>query len=120
MFDEHDPLLARLRPIALAMPEAEERVSHGRPWFHHAAGPGFAVYGCGAAGALTEPRPHALLVHVDEEERPARRQDPRFFVPPYIGGRGWLGLDLDDVDWTEVAELVDASWRFAAPRRLLR
>ena len=47
-------------------------------------------------------------------------QDPRFFVPAYLGPKGWLGMDLDDgSDWAEVAELLDASWRRAAPKRLL-
>lgn len=120
MFYEGDPLLARLRPIALAMPESEERISHGRPWFFHAGGAGFAVYGSGTKGLQKVMHPRALVVHVDADEYPARTQDPRFFVPAYLGPKGWLGLDLQDADWTEVAELVDASWRFAAPARLLR
>jgi hypothetical protein len=119
MFDADDPLLARLRTIALALPEAEERVSHGRPWFALAGGTAFAVYGGGTRGPDKVMHPHALLVHVDDDERPAREQDPRFFVPAYLGPKGWLGLDLDDVDWEEVGELVDASWRHAAPKRLL-
>lgn len=119
MFEEDDPLLVRLRPVALALPEAEERVSHGRPWFHHAGGTAFAVYGSGTKGPEKVMHPHALVVHVDDDERPARLQDDRFFVPAYLGPKGWLGLDLDDADWVEVAELVDASWRRHAPRRLL-
>lgn len=119
MFEEGDPLLGRLRAVALALPEAEERVSHGRPWFFHAGGPGFLVYGSGTRGPQTVPHPRAAVVHVDDDERPARVQDPRFFVPAYLDPRGWLGIDLDDVDWAEVSELVDASWRHAAPRRLL-
>jgi hypothetical protein len=44
----------------------------------------------------------------------------RFFVPPYLGHRGWVGLRLDRtrVDWTEVRELMIDAYRLAAPRRL--
>jgi predicted DNA-binding protein (MmcQ/YjbR family) len=48
--------------------------------------------------------------------------DPvRFFMPAYLGPKGWVGfrLDLDDVDWEEVAELVDQSYRLVAPRSLV-
>jgi hypothetical protein len=65
---------------------------------------------------------HGLLVHVDDDERPARVADPRFFVPAYVGPKGWLGIDVDapGTDWTEIAELIDASFRWIAPARLVR
>ena len=121
MFDEDDPLLERVRRIALALPETEERISHGRPWFHVVDRPGFAVYGSGTKGPEKVMHPHSVVVHVDDDERPARLQDPRFFVPAYLGPKGWLGLDVDarGTDWDEVAELLDASWRHSAPKRLL-
>jgi hypothetical protein len=119
MFEADDPLLGRLRALALRLPEAEERVSHGRPWFHLAGRTAFAVYGSGTRGPDPVMHPHGLVVHVDDDERQARVQDPRFFVPAYLGPKGWLGIDLDDVDWAEVEELLDASWRHAAPKRLL-
>lgn len=119
-FDADDPLLTRLRAIALALPEAQERVSHGRPWFFVADRPGFAIYGGGTKGPEKVMHPHALLVHIDTDEHPARMQDPRFFVPAYLGAKGWLGIDLDpqDTDWQEIAELVEASWAHSAPARL--
>jgi len=119
MFEADDPLLARVRALALALPEAEERISHGRPWF--CVGTGFAIYGSGTKGPEKVMHPHSVVIHVDDDERPARLQDPRFFVPAYLGPRGWLGIDVDDpdTDWDEVAELLDASWRHIAPRRLL-
>ena len=48
-------------------------------------------------------------------------QEPdRFFVPPYVGPRGWVGLRLDvDLDWDEVAGVAEQSWRITAPRRLV-
>jgi predicted DNA-binding protein (MmcQ/YjbR family) len=47
--------------------------------------------------------------------------DPeRFFVPPYVGGRGWLGVYLDvPVDWDEIAEIVEDAYRTVAPKRLV-
>jgi hypothetical protein len=44
----------------------------------------------------------------------------RFFRPPYVGGRGWIGVRLDgDVDWTEIAELCQDAYRAVAPARLV-
>ena len=44
----------------------------------------------------------------------------RFFVPPYVGQRGWLGVFLDvEVDWDEIAELIDAAYRVVAPKTLV-
>ncbi|GAY15113.1 MmcQ/YjbR family DNA-binding protein [Mycobacterium sp. shizuoka-1] len=122
MFDDADPVLARVRAIALAFPEATEKISHGRPTF--SAPKMFAVYGGSRknpSGPMTR-YDHALLVKVDDSERRALEQDPRFFFPAYLGPFGWLGLDFDaaDVDWGEVTELVDASFRLQAPARLVR
>jgi len=120
MFDDDDPALARVRALALAFPGAEERIAHGRPWFF--AGQAFAVYGGGTKGPDHVRHDHGLLVHVDDDERPARIADPRFFVPAYVGPKGWLGVDVDrpDTDWTEIDELLDASFRWIAPARLVR
>lgn len=122
MFDAGDPHLARVRDIALGFPEAVEKVSHGRPTF--CAPKMFAVYGGSRRnpdGPMTR-HPRALLVKVDDSEREALAQDPRFFHPAYLGPFGWLGLDFDAaaVDWEEVGELVDASFRLQAAARLVR
>lgn len=122
MFDDADPILAKVRKIALALPEAIEKISHGRPTF--SAPKMFAIYGGSRknpAGPHTR-YDHALLIKVDDSERQALQQDPRFFYPAYLGPYGWLGLDFDaaKVDWDEVAELVDASFRLQAPARLIR
>ncbi|HEV7622498.1 MAG TPA: MmcQ/YjbR family DNA-binding protein [Amnibacterium sp.] len=86
------------------------------------AGQAFAVFGGGTKGPDHVRHDRALLVHVDDDERPARLPDPRFFVPAYVGPKGWLGIDVDspDTDWTEVAELLDASFRWVAPAHLVR
>ncbi|MEE6272300.1 MmcQ/YjbR family DNA-binding protein [Georgenia wangjunii] len=121
MFDDGDPYLRRLRPIALAFPDAEELISHGRPCFR--ARKLFAVYGSSTKGSATTRTdyPHGLLVLPAEEERRAVEADPRTFLPAYLGAYGWVGLDLaaggagpDGVDWAEVAELLDDSYRQVA------
>ncbi|MGP4053531.1 MmcQ/YjbR family DNA-binding protein [Mycobacterium sp. 4D054] len=123
MFGEDDMGLAEVRDIALGFPEAFEKVSWGRPVF--CAPKMFTVYGGSVKGAakgeFTE-HPHSVLVKVDDSDRKALEQDRRFFLPAYLGPFGWLGLDLTaaKVDWTEVAELVDASFRMAASKKLVR
>jgi predicted DNA-binding protein (MmcQ/YjbR family) len=63
-----------------------------------------------------------VLVKADDSDRKALEQDRRFFFPAYMGPYGWLGLDLTaaKVDWDEVKELVDASYRLVAPRKALK
>lgn len=116
MFDDDDPGLAELRAIALAYPGAHEKVSHGRPGFFVTKM--FAMYG----GSTKETGPmvpidHCVLVKVDPSDRAALLADERFFHPAYVGVAGWLGLDFTRrrVDWDEVTELVDASYRLVAP-----
>lgn len=100
------------------MPEATERVSHGEPtWFvrgkkqfvtyadhHHDDRLGFW---CAAPPGAQE----AYLA-----------SDPvRYFRPPYVGHRGWLGVYLDvAVDWSEVAEIVEDAYRMVAPKTLIK
>jgi hypothetical protein len=120
MFDEDDPLLARLRSTCLALPEVEERISHGRPTWRVAKQ--FAQYGGGERTAEGHVRhDHALLFIPDPGDVGALDQDARFFYPAYVGPYGWRAVDLDrdDVGWDEVAELVDASYRQVANRRQL-
>jgi hypothetical protein len=110
--------LKRVRAICLALPETNERPSHGSPAFfvrdrktlamfldnHH--GDGRLAIWCPAP-----PGAQAELV----------RQEPgRFFVPPYVGHRGWLGVRLDvDVDWDEVTGIVEDAYRLVAPKTLV-
>lgn len=120
MFDDADPVLRRVRQIALALPEAAEKISHGQPAFYTQKV--FCYYG-GPEKIDGEWMRHneAILVLPDPDDEPALRQDSRFWTPGYLGPSGWLGLDIDDgTDWTEIAELIDASFRVTAPRRLVR
>ena len=103
--------LDRLRAICLALPEAEERETWALPTFRvrekifaMAPGGGTEVW-CKAP-----PGSQAVLVGAD----PAR-----FFAPPYMGPKGWIGIRLTGrPDWMEVAQLVRRSYRLVAPRRL--
>jgi hypothetical protein len=113
MYADDDPHLADVRRVCLALPEAVEIESWGRPTFRAGAkGKMFAVFG--GEGLLFKPE--------GEEERAALRADPRFFVPAYYGPSGWLGLDLAAAtpDWGEVGELVAGSYRQVALKRLIR
>jgi predicted DNA-binding protein (MmcQ/YjbR family) len=118
MFDD-DPVLSRVRELAAALPGADDKVSHGRPAFFTKKV--FAYYGGSLKvdGAWVQ-HPQAVIVLPDGDDRVALLEDPRSFVPAYLGPSGWIGVDLDGVvDWTEVAELLDASYRLTAPKGLV-
>ena len=106
--------LDRLREICLALPEAEERETWELPTFR------------------VRDRIYAMYVE-DEDDRPGIwakappgnqthlvEADPdRFFVPPYVGHKGWIGVHLDcRVKWAEIAGLVKRSYCMTAPKRL--
>ncbi|WP_026373915.1 MmcQ/YjbR family DNA-binding protein [Agrococcus lahaulensis] len=118
MFDDDDPVLARLRAIALALPSAQEKVSHGRPAFFTRKV--FAYFGGSTreeyAAGLDPPRVSVLL---EPEERLAMLAEGGAVEPAYLGPYGWVAVDLEDADWTRVAELIDASFRVTAPKRLV-
>lgn len=124
MFRTSDGHLERVRSICLALPGAAEKVAHGRPNFFTTKV--FAVFGGSLKGDHLAPvARRALLFLPDAAEREALVTDERFFVPAYVGPSGWLGLtfhdhDVAEVDWGEVAELVDMSYRNTAPARLVR
>ena len=114
----HERVLERLRAVCLGLPETSERLSHGAPTFfvrgkrpfvmvmrnHHGDGR-FAIW-CAAPIGLQQ-----MLVAADPE---------RFFVPPYVGHRGWLGMRLDrGLDWDELAGIVEDAFAEVAPSKLV-
>ena len=120
-FDDTNPLLRRVREIALGFPDAAEKISHGHPAFFTTKV--FTYYG----GSIKvdgewERYDDSLLVLLDPDERDALADDPRCYLPAYLAPSGWLGMHLgDDTDWAEVTELIDASYRLTAgPRRIAR
>jgi hypothetical protein len=111
-----DPL-NRLRDLCLALPETTERLSHGEPtWFirdkktfvtfadhHH---DDRLAFWCAAP-----PGDQQTMVQSDPE---------RFFIPPYVGHRGWIGVYVDvPNDWNEIREIVEDAYRAVAPQRLV-
>ncbi|WP_229076272.1 MmcQ/YjbR family DNA-binding protein [Actinoplanes sp. DH11] len=117
MFDEADPILGRVRALALAFPDAAEKISHGRPVFFTTKI--FAYYG-GSVKVDGAYRQHeqSVLVLLDPQEREALLGEERCYVPAYLGPSGWVGVDVgDDSDWDEIRELLDASYRRTAGSR---
>jgi hypothetical protein len=115
---ERERTLELIRRVCLALPETTERLSHGAPTFfvrgrraflmvltdHHGDGR-FAVW-CAAGEGVQR-----MLVDADPE---------RFFVPPYVGHRGWLGMRLDrGFDRDELAGIVEDAYAEVAPRKLV-
>ena len=115
---ERERTLELIRGICLALPETSERLSHGAPTFfirgkrsflmvltdHHGDGR-FAIW-CAAGEGVQQ-----LLVEADPE---------RFFVPPYVGHRGWLGMRLDRAfDPDELAGIAEDAYAEVAPARLV-
>src|SRR5215217_3137935 len=104
----------RLRAICLALPETAEKQTWGDPTFR-VRGKIFAMEkrGDGRISVWCKAPPGSQMVLVGA--------DPdRFFVPPYVGPRGWIGMRLDrNPDWNEAAVLVARSYRLIAPKRLV-
>ncbi len=112
-------VLKRVSQICLALPEAAREMQNGHAQFtvrkksfayflnnHH--GDGIVAVTCKVA-----PGDHTAL---------ATAQPERFYLPAYLGARGWVALRLDqsEIDWEEVTELVTYSYRLTAPKTLLR
>ena len=115
IYAEDDPYLAELREVCLALPEASEVEAWGRPTFR-AGKKIFAVF------EGTDDHPYAVIFKPEPDERAALLGDTRFYVPAYFGPGGWLALDFTaaPVDWDEVAELMDSSYRQVALKRMLK
>ena len=111
-------MLAKLREVCLGLPQTSERLSHGAPTFfvrdkrafvmvmadHHGDGR-FALW-CAAPEGM-----QSMFVETDPE---------RFFVPPYVGHRGWLGVRLDrGLQWDEVAGIAEDAYAQVAPTKLV-
>ncbi len=106
-------LTDRLRAICLDLPEAVEKEAWGDPTFRirdkifamEKRGDGRVSVWCKAPPGSQE-----VLIGADPE---------LFFVPPYVGHKGWVGMRLDrEPDWDEVAWVVARSYRMIAPKRL--
>jgi predicted DNA-binding protein (MmcQ/YjbR family) len=104
---------ARLRAICLPLPEAVEKQAWGDPTWR-VRDRIFAMLKRG------DGRPSVWLKAPDGAQEVLVGADPdRFFRPPYVGHKGWVGIRVDDdPDWDEVARQVRRSYRLTAPKRL--
>jgi hypothetical protein len=112
-----DESLERLRSICLAMPEATERLSHGEPTWFVRGKKTFVMY----ADRHHDDRLAFWCAAPEGVQAEMVTAEPdRFFIPPYVGVRGWLGVRLDvSTDWEEISEIVREAYRAVAPRKLV-
>jgi predicted DNA-binding protein (MmcQ/YjbR family) len=111
-------VLERLRAICLALPEAQEKLSHGEPTWFAGKGKVFAMFDNYHHGA-----PHAsvwLPAPPGLQEALIESDPKRFWRPPYVGVNGWVGVVLDaKPDWGVVAGLIEQSFRLVATQKLV-
>lgn len=110
-----DPILEQLRAICLAFPEAAEGAGVGSPTFRVRDRIFAMRHGAEGRPSLRCKAPRGfqqVLIDSDPEA---------FFVPPYVGQHGWVGIWLDrDLDWKHIAELIEESYCLTAPKRLIK
>ena len=117
MYDDANPAIRRLRELCLALPEAFEKEAWGECTFRVTGGSMFAMTDSNHHGsnhtAVWVKAPmmvQEILVNADAK---------RFFVPPYVGPKGWVGVRLDyKVDWEELAGILKDGYLLSAPKRL--
>jgi len=112
-------LLKHLRLICLGLPEVTERLSHGTPTFFVRDKATFVHAWIG--GHHDHEFPHLWCAAAPGVQDSRIAADPsRYFRPPYVGHRGWIGVRLDGpVDWDEIAEVCEDAYRAVAPKRLV-
>lgn len=111
--------LRKVRELALSLPEAEEKLSHGAPGFFVRGGKFFAYFSQDHHGNGNT----ALLVKasgVDEQTQLVENDPNLYFRPAYLGPAGWIGIRLDtgSNDWGHIEDWLTRSWRASAPKRL--
>ncbi|MEM9042842.1 MAG: MmcQ/YjbR family DNA-binding protein [Actinomycetota bacterium] len=111
--------LDEVRRICLALPETNERLSHGAPCFFIRDKKAFVYFHEDFHGddmvSIWCPAPPGV------QEQMVEAEPDRFFRPPYLGVKGWLGVRLDvEPDWDEVAEIVEDGFRKVAPTTVVR
>lgn len=106
--------LERVRSLCLALPEAVEK-----PFGGHTA-PSFRIRDKLFVMTSEDGLTMTMKAPPGEQEALVAAAPEHYFVPPYVGHKGWVGVRLgDDLDWEEVAELIEESYRMTAPKRLV-
>ena len=120
MSSSPDAALAKVRAICAALPEVIERPSHGAPTWFVRGQKSFVT--CWYNGHHDLEFPHLWCAAPLGAQEAHVGSDPgRYFRPPYVGHRGWLGVRLDGrVDWTELAEVCREAYRTVAPAKLVK
>jgi predicted DNA-binding protein (MmcQ/YjbR family) len=104
---------ARLREICLGLPEAVEK-----PFGGHTA-PSFRVRDKLFVMTSEDGRTMTVKAGPGTQQALVASEPDRFFVPAYVGAKGWVGARLDiDQNWAEIAELIEDSYRLIAPKHL--
>jgi hypothetical protein len=120
METEETELADRMRAICLALPEVTERPSHGVPtWFVRDKKSFVQLW---ADGHHDIHFPHLWCAGLPGAQATLVAADPeRYFRPPYVGHRGWIGVRLDAPrpDWAEIADLCEDAYRAVAPAALV-
>ena len=113
--DPAHPLVERVRAICLAFPESSEVEAWGRPSFRV----GTKIFVLAGAGME---HPFSIVFKPGPDEAGSYLADARFFAPRYWGARGWLATHIDEptTDWTELAEIIDTSYRQVALVRQIK
>ncbi len=106
------PYLTKLRHLSQSFPETAEVFTWGHPTFR-VRGKIFSSFG------EREGRP-TIGAKQTKPDQEFLVQDPRFFVAPYVGQHGWIGIFIDEVEWPMIADLVETSYRLIAPKRLVK
>ena len=108
----HHATLDKLRQLAATLPEASEVEAWEHPTFR-AGKKIFASFG------EHEGRPSIGVKSTHPDQILFVRDARRFFVPPYVGQHGWLGIYADEVPWPMIADLVETSYRMVALKRMV-
>jgi len=111
-----DKQIKRVRRLCLALPETTEKLSHGEPTFfvHKKVFVMFANdhHGDGHI-AVWLPVPPGVQAGLIKNE------PDTFFRPPYVGVKGWVGIELASIDDAELRSHIEMAWQMVAPKRLL-
>jgi hypothetical protein len=119
-FDPDDPLLARVRGIALGLPGAAEKLSHGTVAFYTHKVFAYFSGSCKVEGVWVR-HSRSVMLYADLDGQAVLRSLPDSYVPGYLGGYGWTGLDLGpQTDWAELTDFIQRSYVLTAPPALVR